>query len=64
MTIHDLTPHLYLTPEEVAALFRKDTAWVYRQRHKLLKPAARAFGRRHLLFLKTEVYRILQSPPE
>lgn len=64
MTIHDLTPHLYLTPEEVAALFRKDTPWVYRQRNKLLKTAARSFGKRHLLFDKKEVYQILQCPPE
>ena len=62
--IDDLTAHLFLTPEEVATLFRRPVQWVYRQRNKLLKPAARSFGKRHLLFDKLEVYRILQDPPE
>ena len=64
MNTHDLKADLFLTPEETAALFRRDVAWVYRQRNQLLKPAARTFGRKHLLFLKTELLHILQRPPE
>jgi hypothetical protein len=53
-----------LTPQEVALLFRRDVAWVHRARWKLLRPAARKFGPRHLLFDAGEISAIIAKSAE
>ncbi len=55
---------MFLTPEEVAALFRRegDVRFAYRAAvgRGFLRPAARRFGRR-LLFDRAEVERIIEE---
>jgi predicted DNA-binding transcriptional regulator AlpA len=49
----------FLTVREVADLFKKSQEWVYRNRFGFLRPAARSFNRRLLLFDKAEVEKII-----
>ncbi len=67
----DMTTVRFLTPEEVAALFRRDLRWVYRQsartgvRDGLLTAAARRFGtgerKKMLLFERAMIEAILDG---
>lgn len=59
----DLKSILFLTPSEVATLFRKDCAWVYRNRSGFLRPAAKYFGPKSLLFFKPEIERLITEAP-
>ena len=60
----NLHEHLFLTPDEVATLFRHegDKRFAYRAAigKGFLRPAARRFGRT-LLFLRAEVERIIEE---
>ena len=51
----------FYTVAEIAALFKKPPGWVYRNRFGFLRPAARAFNRRLLLFDKAEIERIIEA---
>lgn len=57
----DLKTVLFLNVQETAQLFRQTPAWVYRNRNGLLKPAARRFGPKCLLFLQSELVRLISE---
>ncbi len=54
----DLKSTMFYLPEEVGAIFRRDTGWAYKAGRGFLKSAARRFGRKQTLFLRSEVDRI------
>ena len=60
----DLTGSLFYEPSEIAAMFGKPLSWVYRAASGFLKPAARKFNARTLLFLRSEVDRIIREGPD
>ncbi|HSQ61099.1 MAG TPA: hypothetical protein VLT84_11850 [Acidobacteriota bacterium] len=63
MNIHDLKAHRFLTPEEVAAIFRRNVKWVYRNASGkgLLAGAARRFNAKTMLFERELVERLIES---
>ena len=68
-SVHDLTGGRFLSPEEVATLFRRTVQWVYNnsppekglRKAGFLFPARRLFNARTLLFDREEVERIIAS---
>lgn len=72
MSVREIAPARLLTPEEVAALFRRTVPWVYNnslptkgyRRAGFLFPAARRFNARMLLFDREEVERIIAAVGE
>jgi hypothetical protein len=69
VSAREIAPDRFLTPEEVAALFRRTVAWVYNnslpakgyRRAGFLFPAARRFNARTLLFDREGVERIVAA---
>jgi len=67
--VHDLTSARFISPEEVATLFRRTVQWVYNnslpekglRKAGFLFPAARRFNARTLLFDRQEVDRIIET---
>jgi hypothetical protein len=57
----DLKGSLFHTPEQVATMFGKPVRWVYRhgRGEGFLAPAARRFNSKTLLFLRSEVEKII-----
>lgn len=58
----DLKAVIFLTAPEVASIFRRDVDWVYKKaRTGFLKGAARRFGPKMTLFLRSEIDRIVDE---
>lgn len=64
MSRFDLKGSLFYEPRQIAAMFGKPLPWVYRAASGFLKPAARKFNSRALLFLRSEVDRIIREGPD
>jgi hypothetical protein len=66
MKIDELRRLRFLTVEEVAALFREDAPWVYRNSsgRGCLSPARRKLNAKTLLFDAAEIERIINAAAE